>query len=232
MKTIEAVGKTVEAATAAALKKIGLSASEVDITVLSAGGLFSKAKVRVDKKRSEGERAAAFIEGLLEKLSDSFAVELTDTEEAAKINIIGTDTSGIIGYRGEVLDSIQYLASVCANGRGGDKFKRIVVNCEGYREKREKILIGLAKKMESRVVKARRRLALEPMNPSERRIIHFALQDSKLVSTISEGNEPNRHIVVLPKTAVPHTTAPHTAAPRTAAPQTGVPRTTAPHKDK
>jgi spoIIIJ-associated protein len=200
MKTIEAVGKTVDAATAAALKKTGFSASEVDITVISAGGLFSKAKVRVSKKRSEGEKAAAFIEGLLENLSDSFAVELTETDESAKINIIGTNTGGIIGYRGEVLDSIQYLASVYANGRGGDGFKRIIVNCEGYREKREKALIGLAKKMEGRAVKARKRLALEPMNPAERRIIHFALQDSKLVSTVSEGNEPNRHIVVIPNT--------------------------------
>ena len=104
----------------------------------------------------------------------------------------------IIGYRGETLDSIQYLLSLVVNKSHDIPHKKVILDTENYRSKREETLKGVAIKSANRVIKTRKTLKLEPMNPYERRIIHFALQDNNLVNTYSEGEEPFRRIVIEP----------------------------------
>ena len=101
----------------------------------------------------------------------------------------------LIGRRGETLDAVQYLASLVYN-KDKEDYHRVTVDTENYRKKRENTLIRLAKKKAGQVVKTGRRVVLEPMSPFERRIIHFALQNDKYVTTYSEGEEPNRHVII------------------------------------
>ena len=102
----------------------------------------------------------------------------------------------IIGYRGETLDSLQYLISLVVNKDHDIPYKRVVLDTENYRAKREETLKRLADKIAYKVKKTGRPFKLEPMNPYERRIIHSALQDDASISTYSEGEEPYRKIVV------------------------------------
>ena len=106
------------------------------------------------------------------------------------------DTLGIlIGRRGETLDALQYLTSLYVN-RGQENYTRVTLDTEGYRAKREEALTRLANRMANRAVKTGRKVVLEPMNPYERRILHSALQANDAVATHSEGDEPNRHVVI------------------------------------
>lgn len=140
-----------------------------------------------------------FLETLLSKMDvGEFVVETTTCEDAICLNISGEDCNSIIGYHGETLDALQYLCSLMLNGRNNG-FKRVVLDTEGYRKKREKTLQRLAGNLEQKVKRTDRAAKLEPMNPYERRIIHTALQNSKYVTTESEGQGNARHVVVSPK---------------------------------
>ncbi|HPF87117.1 MAG TPA: RNA-binding cell elongation regulator Jag/EloR [Candidatus Limiplasma sp.] len=119
----------------------------------------------------------------------------TDTEGNVRVNIHG-DTLGIlIGRRGETLDALQYLTSLNVN-HGKDDYTRVTLDTENYRAKREEALKRLANRMANRAVKTGRKVVMEPMNPYERRILHSALQQNEAVTTHSEGDEPNRHVVI------------------------------------
>ena len=96
-----------------------------------------------------------------------------------------------------MLDAIQTLAGAVAN-TGREKYKRVVVDCENYRESRESTLTKLAENLAQKAIRLGKKIKLEPMNPYERRIIHAALSEREGVSTQSEGKEPNRYIVVIP----------------------------------
>ncbi len=198
MKQTEASGKTVEIAVENGLKELGLQRDDVEVEILSRGGFLKSAKVRLVKKPTEGEKAQRFLDELLQKMGLTFTSELTETDDEAKIDLIGTDSGCIIGRRGEVLDALQYLSGVVAN-RGKQKYKRILVDTENYRQKREETLEQLAKNLESKVIRTGRKVKLEPMNPQERRVIHATLQDSEFVTTESEGVAPNRYVVIVPK---------------------------------
>ena len=146
----------------------------------------------------ETEKAIAFVRGMAEHMSVECEITAVEHPDSVDINITGKDTGALIGYRGDVLDSIQFLASLILNEKGG-KYKRLHLNCENYREKREEILKGLAAKLADKAVRTGRRVRLEPMNPAERRIIHAALQGNKEVDTSSEGEDPRRYVVITPK---------------------------------
>lgn len=188
-----------EAAIENALKKLDLTRDQVDVEVLSEGGFLKPCKVAVSKKMTDGEKVQNFIETLFEKMHfDECVVQIEEKSDVVNVNVVTTDQGSVIGYRGEVLDAIQYLTTLVM-GTEDKSFKRVVVDCEGYRAKREKTLVQLAKNLEQKVKRTGRPAKLEPMNPYERRIIHTALQDSKYVSTESEGVMNNRHVVVSPK---------------------------------
>ena len=123
--------------------------------------------------------------------------ELVEKADRTEIKLSTTDSSNVIGYRGEVLDALQTLAGACLN-IGRKEYTKVVVDCENYREKRENTLVSLAKRLEEKATALRREVILEPMSPYERRIIHTALADSTTCTTKSEGSEPNRYVVIVP----------------------------------
>ena len=156
-------------------------------------------KNTTNESQQQNEHVQEFLQTVLEKMGcGGCEVNLSETEEALRLEIKGEDANAVIGRRGEVLDALQYLCSLIANGRHGG-FKRVVIDTAGYREKREKSLRRLASNLEAKVKRTGRAVKLEPMNPYERRIIHTALQNSSYVTTESEGQGGGRHVVVSPK---------------------------------
>ncbi len=146
-------------------------------------------------------QAQAFLQELTRLMGVEVTVEVsTDEEGNIRVDMEG-DTLGIlIGRRGETLDALQYLTSLRVN-KGQNEYTRVTLDTEHYRAKREEALIRLANRMANRVVKTGRKVSMEPMNPYERRILHSALQNNEFVTTHSEGEEPNRHVVITPKKA-------------------------------
>ena len=148
----------------------------------------------------EADSAAGKAQAFLKELTHLMGVEVevavgTDEEKNVFVQMTG-DTLGIlIGRRGETLDALQYLTSLRIN-RGQEGYTRVTLDTENYRAKREDTLIRLANRMANRAVKTGRKVSLEAMNPYERRIIHSALQANDAVDTHSEGEEPNRHVVI------------------------------------
>ncbi len=147
--------------------------------------------------KTDGERTVEFLEGLFELLKITACTELVSEDEKVEINVTAANTNAIIGARGVMLDAIQTLAGAVAN-TGRDEYKRVVVDCENYRETREATLNKLAENLAQKAIRLGKKIKLEPMNPYERRIIHAALSDREDVTTQSEGKEPNRCIVVVP----------------------------------
>lgn len=150
---------------------------------------------QVDAESAPG-KVKAFLQELTGLMGVSVEIAVgTDAENNVYAQMTG-DTLGIlIGRRGETLDALQYLTSLRIN-RGQENYTRVTLDTENYRAKREDTLIRLANRMANRAVKTGRRVSMEPMNPYERRIIHSALQANEAVDTHSEGEEPNRHVVI------------------------------------
>lgn len=202
-------GKSVAEAIKKGLESLGVTEEQAKITVISEEekGWFGKIKkeavVEVESALTDGERAAKFLDGLFEKINVTAKTELKEEGENISINVITTSSASIIGYRGEVLDALQNLAGAVAN-IGNEKYKRVVVDCEEYRAKREETLINLANKLADKAVRQGRDVSLEPMNPYERRIIHSTLASSEKVTTTSEGKEPNRRVVIIPNEKKPY----------------------------
>ena len=197
-KSIETQASSVDLAVEKALVELGVSKDKVDVEVISKGGLFSKAKVRVTVKDSIADKMAEFFNGTLSRMGLVSRASVEDKNGTLYITIAGDDSGVAIGYRGEALDAFQYLALTFLNEQKCD-FKKVVVDCENYREKRRETLSALALKLAQKALRLQRKIALEPMNPFERRIIHSALADSDIADTESEGEEPNRYIVIIPK---------------------------------
>lgn len=149
----------------------------------------------VDAESAAG-KAQAFLKELTHLMGVDVQVEVGNDQDGNVFARMTGDTLGIlIGRRGETLDALQYLTSLKVN-RGQEGYTRVTLDTENYRAKREDTLIRLANRMANRAVRTGRRVSLEPMNPYERRIIHSALQANESVDTHSEGDEPNRHVVI------------------------------------
>ena len=202
-------GKTVEDAVKAGLEALGVKQSDVDVEVLDEGKrrlIGSKpAQVRltVKPKQTDGERALAFLEGLFPLIGADVAAQLKSEDEKIVIELTAVSAKSIIGRRGEIIDAVQTLAGAVAN-IGRKDYKRVVVDCENYREDREETLRRVAHKLAAKAVRLGKRVRLEPMNPYERRIIHSALMDDPDVTTKSEGKEPGRFVVIIPKNMKPY----------------------------
>ena len=143
--------------------------------------------------------AHAFLMELTKLMGVDVTIDMGTDAEGNVFGYINGDTLGIlIGRRGETLDAVQYLTSLKVN-RGREGYTRVTLDTENYRAKREDTLIRLANRMANRALRTGRKVSLEPMNPYERRIIHYALQQTEGVTTHSEGEEPNRHVVITNK---------------------------------
>ena len=141
------------------------------------------------------KNARDFLKGLTEKMDVPAEIAVCESAEQLKMLLSGENMSILIGRRGETLDALQYLTSLNVN-RGREDYLRVSLDTENYRAKREEALRKLAVRMAGRCKKSGRRVALEPMNPYERRILHSALQADPDVTTHSEGEEPYRRVII------------------------------------
>lgn len=205
LKETVATAKTVELAVNAACEELGVAPDAVDYVVLEEPkkGILGigacDAKVSVTLKETPAIRAYDFIEALIKNMNLNATVEILEQdEEGVYIAINGNDLGLLIGRRGDVLDSLQYLATLAANIEKKG-FYRVTVDVQGYREKRAETLRGVAKRMSEKVLKYKRSFALEPMNAYERRIIHSACQNIEGVTTRSIGEGADRKIVISPE---------------------------------
>ena len=148
-----------------------------------------------DQLSDTARQAKDFLSGLTERMSVPVSIEVMESVEQLRMQMTGDNMSLLIGRRGETLDALQYLTSLTVN-RGREDYLRISIDTENYRAKREEALRKLAVRMAGRAKKSGRRVALEPMNPYERRILHSALQNDPDVTTHSEGEEPYRRVII------------------------------------
>lgn len=203
MKAIEVSGKNIEEAKKSALKQLKTTEDKVEILVLDEGskGILGfigtkLCKIRVTVKRDYIEEAKTFLRSILDNMGVMAEIRIKEENDVVNINLTGPRMGIIIGYRGETLDAIQYLVSLIINKDHETEYKRVVLDTENYRLKREETLKRLAEKTAYKVRRNGRSFKLEPMNPYERRIIHSTLQNDKYVYTYSEGEEPYRKVVV------------------------------------
>ena len=202
-------GKNVDDAITNACQELGITSDKLDYEVVEEGGsgflgLGKKAAViKARKKGDVDEIAADFLNKVFDAMELTVKLDVNvedqDNEQTINIDIVGDDMGVLIGKRGQTLDSLQYLTSLIVNKESDDKFSRVRLDSENYRERRQQTLENLAKNIAKKVKRIKKPVALEPMNPYERRIIHSALQDDKYCTTRSEGEEPYRHVVVVLK---------------------------------
>ncbi len=195
-------GRTIEDAVNDALSKLGADRDMANIEVLetpSKGFLgigATPAKVKVTIELPDEDPAKNFLEGVFRKMGVDIQVESGKDDEGNVKIVLSGDSSGlIIGKRGETLDALQYLTSLVVN-HGREDYVRVSLDSENYREKRQATLQKLAKRLAATVARTGKNITLEPMNPSERRIIHATLQKYRNITTYSVGVEPNRKLVV------------------------------------
>lgn len=143
----------------------------------------------------EAHPAIDFLKEVTEKMGLSLEISGERNEDCIYIDIRGKDSGSVIGKRGQTLDAIQYLTSLVIN-KEESAHTRVVVDAENYRAKREKTLAQLAERLANKVIKTKRSVRLEPMNPYERKVIHATLQGNPGVKTRSEGEEPYRRVVI------------------------------------
>ncbi|MCQ2483257.1 MAG: protein jag [Clostridia bacterium] len=228
-KTVTKSAKTVDEAIEAAVAELGVSKEECKIEVLNEDsqgflGLGSKlAEVKVtadideadedqdddvyygDDESFEGDAvseaedaAVQFVAEILSGIGIHGNMDSYREEDDIYISVSGADCGAAIGRHGETLESISYLTNLIANKHSEPRV-RVHLDVGGYKKHREQVIINLANKAAFKVRKTGRKAVMEPMNPSERRIVHAHLQDVKGVTTHSEGEEPNRRVIVTPE---------------------------------
>ncbi|HWQ89332.1 MAG TPA: RNA-binding cell elongation regulator Jag/EloR [Desulfitobacteriaceae bacterium] len=203
MKVIENTGKTVEDAISAGLQELGIERDKVKIEILeipTKKGLFgilgtSLARVRVSYEDNPGDLACNFIKEICRCMNVEADYQVSQRNEHWYIDITGTELGILIGRRGDTLEALQYLTNLAVARKLAERV-RIIVDVEGYRQRREETLVRLAQRLADKVKRTGTRVVLEPMNPHERRIIHTALQEDLRILTFSEGEDLNRRVVI------------------------------------
>lgn len=203
-------GKTVDDAVTNALVKFETTSDNIEFEILEKGsngflGMGSKpAKIQARIKEKEissksiEDTTVEFLGKVFEAMNLTVKVNVVISAEEVNVDLIGDEMGILIGKRGQTLDSLQYLLSLVIN-KNTDNYLRVKLDTENYRERRKETIENLAKNIAFKVKRTKRPVALEPMNPYERRIIHSALQNDRYVTTKSEGEEPYRHVVVVLK---------------------------------
>ena len=220
--SVEATGETVGEAKWSALRELerlapGIDRDAVRFQVVSEGerGLlgvgYTPARVVATAERPpergapappvEGEAAVAreLLERVVGALGLDARVDVTEGDEEVVATVNGGDLGVLIGRHGQMIDALQYLANAMAHRSVGDDRRRIVVDAAGYRARRSATLETLARRCAEQASATGHRVELEPMSAVERRLVHEALKDDPEVETASEGVEPNRYVVVLPR---------------------------------
>lgn len=203
MEFIEVSAKTVNDAVTDALVRLGVTSDQLEYEIINEGstgflGFGSKpAVIKARRKYSPEESVREFLTQVFEAMKLNVEIISSYNEENGQIDVEfkGDEMGVLIGKRGQTLDSLQYLTNLAVN-KQTDHYVKVKLDTEDYRKRRKETLENLAKNISYKVKRTKRPVALEPMNPYERRVIHSALQNDRFVSTHSEGEEPYRHVVV------------------------------------
>jgi spoIIIJ-associated protein len=219
---VEATGETVGEAKWAALRELeklapGLDKAAVRFQVVSEGerGLlgvgYEPARVVASApaepvapppargtETPQATQARELVERITEAIGISCRVDIAEGEESVVVSCSGNDLGVLIGRHGQTIDAIQYLANAIAHRAHGDDAKDVVVDAEGYRQRRRVALEALAVRSAERAVADGASVELEPMTAVERKVVHLRLKEFPGVQTASEGTEPNRFVVVSP----------------------------------
>lgn len=158
----------------------------------------AESDVTIDRKDELFITSKNFLKQMIEDMGIDCDIESRTEGNMIKFNIMCSEESDIgiiIGKRGETLDSLQYIVNLVTN-RNADTYIRVILDCNQYRSKRERSLQKLARRLADKAIQTGRDIKLEPMNPYERRIIHTYLQNDEKVNTFSQGNEPNRRVII------------------------------------
>ena len=210
MNILEVEGKTVDDAIKKGLKKLGIedkSLVEIEVTDQGKSGIFGigvskPAKVQISYNELETDityRVKDVLTTILEKMEiDGEVADISEKDNKIYVELVSSKNSGlIIGRKGKTLESLQFIVNLMVNNNS-DHGKKIILDIESYREKRERAIRKLSKDSAYKVVKSGRSLTLEPMNPFERRLIHLTLQEDDRVTTKSEGQGIYRKVIVYP----------------------------------
>lgn len=203
MEFIEISAKNVDDALTEASVKLGTTSDQIEYEIIDKGsagflGIGSKnAVIKARKKFSIEDSVREFLSKVFDamKLEVEILIKVDEENKLIDVELKGDEMGILIGKRGQTLDSLQYLTNLAIN-KHSDQYYKVKVDTEDYRKRRRDTLENLAKNIAYKVKRTKRSVALEPMNPFERRIIHSALQNDKYVTTFSEGEEPYRHVVV------------------------------------
>jgi spoIIIJ-associated protein len=222
MKSVETEGKTTEEAIQKACEELRVSRQDLEVEVLSGGssgflGLGAKnARIRATVKESSAPRSpeasasASFsdhqaaetarraLQGILRLLEVEATVELQEDPERILLNIRGDGSGLLIGRKGQTLDAMEYLINKIVHKEAEDK-KRIVVDTENYRSRREDSLVKLAQRLGEKAKRLGRPVTISPMSAHDRRIVHLALQDDKALRTWSTGTGLYRKVIISPE---------------------------------
>ncbi|NLZ91272.1 MAG: protein jag [Clostridiales bacterium] len=197
-------GRTIQEAVQLAIEELNTDLDQVKIDILEEpakgilGFISSKpAKVKVTLKATPSDMVREFLQDLINVMGVEGRVTVKEEEaNLLRAEFKGPNMGVLIGRRGQTLDSIQYIAGLVLNKKFPDRYYRVIVDTEDYRKKREETLVQLAKNIAYKAIRLGKDVALEPMNPYERRIIHSALQGDARVTTHSEGEEPYRKVII------------------------------------
>lgn len=214
MESIEQSGRTVDEAVEAALEVLGVSRDDADVEVLAqeSRGLLgilghSEARVRVTARAGLAQRACDILARTVQLMGIDAQVAIADEEpDAIYLELHGSPDLGLlIGKRGQTLSALQLLVAMMTNRhQHPDKRKRVILDAEGYRARRERALTATAHSAADRAKRTGRPVTIGSLNPRERRIVHIALADDPGVTTRSEGEDPQRNVIISPRSGPRH----------------------------
>jgi len=211
MEAIEFEGKTIEEAIEKATKFFNATRNELNIEVISDGsqGLFGligskkakiKARLNQDSLEVKKEKAQKFLSELLRLANIPAAVEARLNDKKIFININGDGSGLLIGKKGQTLDALQYLVNKMVNQNLEDRTP-VIVDTENYRQRREAKLASLAQKLGNQVKKQKKRVATEPLNPQDRRVIYLTLKNYPDLVAKSEGEGKMKRVIISPRSS-------------------------------
>jgi spoIIIJ-associated protein len=205
VRQVTATGQTVDEAVQSALVKLDATKDRVHVDIIDEGkkGIFgvfgSKPAIvkvsLVTDKTKEGEN---FILEVAGNMGLNISVNTINKDKEVSYELSGEKIAMLIGKRGQTLNALQYLVHLVVN-RNVDQYKTVILDAEGYRQRRIETLKSLAERLAQKAIRTKKEVVLEPMPSYERKIIHTALQNNQDVSTHSDGVDPNRKVVIKPE---------------------------------
>ncbi|QHS23831.1 protein jag [Virgibacillus sp. MSP4-1] len=205
MKQVTVTGQTVKEAIQTALGQLDASDDQVNVEVIDEGkkgvfGVFGSkpAIVKVTEIPDQSQSGDEYLREIAKQMGNPVEIEIKENDKEIYYNLTGEKIARLIGKRGQTLNALQYLTQLAVN-RDTDRYKAVIVDAEGYRERRSETLKQLAERLAKKSVRLQKEVYLEPMPSYERKVIHTALQHNHNISTYSDGAEPNRRVVIKPE---------------------------------